>query len=206
MEYTFHEMPDMAGTGKRKVYPKPFHCTRVENDLVMKEVASRTAYAAGAIEALIGTLAESLDSFLSLGHSVKVDGLGTFEIALGMEDGKEAEEVKAEGERYDTYGVYIKGINFRPDPRWLERLRKKVELTKVGAVKQLHKVKSTPEERLQKALEYLNKYHFLRIDIYMFLTGLRRTAARDELHRFAADPNSGITTSGKGSQLVFVKS
>ena len=63
MEYTFHEMPDMAGTGKRKVYPKPFHCTRVENDLVMKEVASRTAYAAGAIEALIGTLAESLDSF-----------------------------------------------------------------------------------------------------------------------------------------------
>lgn len=205
MEYTFYEMPDVHGTGKRKVYPKPFHSGRLDTDFFMKEVAERTAHAAGAIEALVGTMVETMDSYLELGHSVKVDGLGTFSIALGMKDREEAEEVKENGERYDTEGVYIKGINFLPDPRWLERLRHKTDLRKVGAVQKLHTVKSSREERLRMAHEYLDEHVMLRIRDYISLTGLRRTAARDELHSFADDPASGIRKMGRGNQLVFVK-
>lgn len=205
MEYTFQEMPDVHGTGKRKVYPKPFHCGRVETDFFMKDVAGRTAYAAGAIEALVSTMTEAMDSYLKLGHSVKVEGLGTFTIALGMKDREEAEEVKEQGERYDTNGVYIKGINFLPDPRWLERLRKTTELNKVGEVKKLHTVKTTREERLRMALDYLDSHPLLRIRDYIYLTGLRRTAARDELHHFANDPASGIGKVGQGNQLMFVR-
>ncbi|MBR0046760.1 MAG: hypothetical protein IJP75_07775 [Bacteroidaceae bacterium] len=205
MEYTFQEMPDVHGTGKRKVYPKPFHCGRIETDFFMKDVAGKTAFAAGAIEALVNTMTESMDIYLKLGHSVKVEGLGTFNIALGMKNREEAEEVKEQGERYDTNGVYIKGINFLPDPRWLERLRKTTELNKVGDVKKLHKVKSTREERLQIARNYVDEHVMLRIQDYVYLTGICRTAARDELHSFANDPTSGIRKMGRGNQLVFVK-
>lgn len=205
MEYTFYEMPDVHNTGKRKVYPKPFHSGRLETDFFMKEVAERTAYAAGAIEALVSTMTETMDSYLKLGHSVKVEGLGTFSIALGMKNREEAEEVKEKGERYDTNGVYIKGINFLPDPRWMERLRKTTELNKVGDVQKLHAVKSTREERLQMALDYLDKHHFMRIQDYAILTELRRTAAREELHLFANDPASGIKRIGRGNQMMFVK-
>lgn len=205
MEYTFQEMPDVHGTGKRKVYPKPFHSGRVATDFFMKDVASKTAYAAGAIEALVGTMTETMDIYLKLGHSVKVEGLGTFTIALGMKDRDEAEEVKEKGERYDTNGVYIKGINFLPDQRWVERLRRTTELNKVGEVKKLRKVKSTCEERLQMVLDYLEEHPMIRIGDYAFITGLSQSSAREELHRFADDPTSGIRRMGRGNQLVFVK-
>ena len=205
MEYTFQEMPDVHNTGKRKVYPKPFHCQRIDSSFFMKDVAGQTAYAAGAIEALVGTITEAMDIYLKLGHSVKVDGLGTFSIALGMKGREEAEEVKEKGERYDTNGVYIKSINFLPDPRWMERLRKTTELNKVGDVKKLHQVRTTREERLQMALDYLNKYPMMRIGDYAFIANLSRTAAREELHSFADDPTSGIRKTGRGNHLVFVK-
>jgi predicted histone-like DNA-binding protein len=205
MEYTFQEMPDVHGTGKRKVYPKPFHCGRVATDFFMKDVAGQTAYAAGAIEALGSTMTEAMNIYLKLGHSVKVEGLGTFSIALGMKGREEAEEVKEKGERYDTNGVYIRSINFLPDPRWVERLRRTTELNKVGDVKKLHKVKSTREERLRMALDYLEGQPMIRIGDYAFITGLSWPAARKELHSFADDPTSGIRKTGRGNQLVFVK-
>lgn len=205
MEYILKELPDMNKRGQRKVYPKPFHCSRIDSDFFMKDVASRTAFAPGAIEALVNTITETMNSYLKLGHSVKVDGLGTFDISLGMKDRTEAEEVKEKGERYDTQGVYIKSINFLPDQRWLESLRRGADLTKVGGVKTINKVKTTREERLRIALDHLRTSPMLRIADYAFLTSQTRSAAREELHSFANDPESGIGRMGRGNHLVFVK-
>lgn len=206
MDYTFHELPDMDGNGKRKVYPRAHRNSRIGSEVVFSIMASGGSFGAGAIEGMIDTMTEAMDLYLTLGHSVKIKGLGTFSLALGMQGDEEAEEVKKKGERYNTGDVYIKGINFLPDARWMERLRKGVPLYKVGDVKTLTKIKSTREERLKMALEHFETSPVLRIMDYMILTGLRRTAARDELHSFANDPSSGITTCGHGAHMRFVKS
>ena len=65
---------------------------------------------------------------------------------------------------------------------------------------------SSKEQRLQLALEYLDKNGVMHIADYMQLTGLSRTTATLELKAFRQDPASGITFVGRGSNKVYVKS
>ena len=45
----------------------------------------------------------------------------------------------------------------------------------------------------------------MRINEYMNITGLKKTAASQELRQFAESPSiTGITTVGRGSSLVYV--
>lgn len=205
MEYTFQEMPDVHGKGERKVFPKATHCSQISNDFFVAGLSHRTSYGKGTIEGVVQELTEELDSYLTLGHSVKVDGLGTFNISLGMKEGHETEEVKEGDERYDTYGVYIKTINFIPDQRWLHRLRRSTELHKVGEVKKLHQRETTLEERRLWVLNYLEEHPYMRVRDYIYGTQTPRSTALRELHKFVADPDSGIKVSGFGSHKVFVK-
>ena len=64
---------------------------------------------------------------------------------------------------------------------------------------------SSKEQRLQFALEYLDKNGAMHIADYMELTGLSRTTATLELKAFRQDPTSGITFVGRGSNKVYVK-
>ncbi len=205
MEYTFQEMPDMDKTGERKVYPKAIHCSRIQNDFFMGGLSHRTTYGVGTIEGVVNELTEELDAYLTNGHSVKVDGLGTFNIALGMKDGREAETLKEAGDRYDTNGVYIKTINFIPDPRWLYRLRRRTELHKVGEVKALHPHRNTLEERRQMVLEYLDHHPYITVRVYMHLAYVPHTRACKELKQFATEPDGCIRSSGSGCHKVYVK-
>lgn len=205
MEYTFQEMPDVHGTGERKVFPKAAHFTQISNETLMEILASRSVYGKGTIEGVVSELTEGLDQFLTNGHSVKVDGLGTFNIALGMRNRTEAECVKEEGERYDTYGVYIKTINFLPDAAWLHRLRSQTELHKVGKVKTLHQSKNTLEERLQLVQQHLDTHPYITVREYMHLAYVPHTRACRELLQFAADPANHIGTKGNGTHKVYVK-
>lgn len=205
MEYTFREMPDVHGSGERKIYPKATHCSQISNNFFMKGLSTRTAYGKGLIEGIVQELTTEMDSYLRLGHSVKVDGLGTFNVSLGMKEGHETEEVKEDGERYDTNGVYIKTINFIPDRQWLERLRTTADLHKVGEVKKLHPRKTTLEERRQWALRYLEEHPYMQVGDYAFGTHTPRSTALRELHKFVEDPDSGIASSGTRSHMVFVR-
>ena len=191
MEYTFQEMPDVHGNGERKVFPKATHCSQISNDFFVAGLSHRTSYGKGTIEGVVQELTEELDSYLN--------------ISLGMKEGHETEEVKEGDERYDTYGVYIKTINFIPDQRWLHRLRRSTELHKVGEVKKLYQRETTLEERRLWVLNYLEEHPYMRVRDYIYGTQTPRSTALRELHKFVDDPDSGIKVSGRGSHKVFVK-
>lgn len=205
MEYTFQEMPDVHGTGERKVYPKATHCSQISYDFFVNKLAQRSGFSKGVINGVLSELVQEMEFYLGNGHSVKVDGLGTFNLALGMMNREKAEEVKEEGERYDTNNVYIKSVHFLPDANWMRKLRQTIELNKVGAVKTLVPERNTREERHQMALEYLNTHPFMRVMHYAVLTGVHHNVACKELRAFSEDPESGIMRSGKGNQLIYLK-
>lgn len=205
MEYTFQEMPDMNGTGKRKVYPKVTFCSQISHDFFMERLVSHGGLSRGVIESAIGTVVNEMNLYLQNGHSVKIEGLSTFSLALGMKGREEAETVKAKGERYDTNSVFIKTINFQPDTQWVKHLRGTTELIKAEGIKTLRRMETTPEERLRMALAFLDEHPFMKVGDYMELTGLRHNAASKELRRFRQDPESGVRGVGRGNMLVYVK-
>ena len=205
MEYTFQEMPDIHKKGERKVYPKATHCSQIDNDFFMKNLAARTSYGVGTLEGVVAEVVAEMDHYLMHGHSVKVDGLGTFNIALGMKTGHATEEVREDGGRYDTNGVYIKGVNFIPDAGWMARLRRQIELHKVGNVKRIVEARTTLRDRYRIALDYLSEHPFMKVSDYARMNGMSHSAACKELRALALDPTIDISTVGNGSHKVYVK-
>ncbi|MBQ0047620.1 MAG: hypothetical protein KBT33_08955 [Prevotellaceae bacterium] len=203
MEYTFVEMPDVHKNGKRVVYPRQTHCQRISYETFLKECAQygvNHPTMVGAMDCFV----RAMYSFISNGHSVKIDGVGTFDIKLGMAEGVETQTVKEKGELYDTRSVQVQGINFIPDKKWIKNLQQSITLVKADGIKELKNVKTTKEERLAIAKEYLAENKFMKIETYQYLTGLSRSAAYRELVSFRKDSNSGITTSGDGAHKVYV--
>ena len=76
---------------------------------------------------------------------------------------------------------------------------------KRGGTQRIRKQKYTREERLQLALDYLDKHGVMRVANYKALTGLSRTAATLELQQFRDDPDTGITYTGNGTHIVYIR-
>lgn len=203
MQYEIKEMPDLQKTGKRKVMAKAVNHYQIDYETFLDNWEKESTFDRGVLIGVLGEFKYQLQHYMALGHSVKVDGLFVSSIALSNRNG--AEEVKEDGVRYDTNGVYIKGVNFLADPKWLDSMRQKIHLEKVGKVKKLRKVTTTEEERLQMALNYMHEHQgMIRIPSYEVLTGIGHTNACKELKKFSKMPETGIRSMGRGSSLVYV--
>ena len=75
----------------------------------------------------------------------------------------------------------------------------------MGGISRVHRSPYSKEERLQKALDYLEENKLLKVRQYMELTGLGHTTAAKELRTFSRDGSSGIVSVGRGSAVVYVK-
>lgn len=203
MQYEIKEMPDLQKTGKRKVMAKAVNHYQINYKKFIENWEKESAFDKGVLVSVLDEFRYQLQHYMAMGHSVKVDGLFVSSISLSNVNG--AEEVKEEGVRYDTNGVYIKGVNFQTDAKWLKNMRREVKLEKVGKVKTLRQITSTEDERLQIALNYMHEHHdMIRVPVYEVLTGLGHTNACKELKKFSKMPETGIRSMGRGSSLVYV--
>lgn len=204
MEYFFQEMPDLNNKGERLVYPKPRHVDQFDYEMFVEEVSQSSGFNESQIKGVMDAVARQMKYVFSHGYSVKIDGLGTFSPALGLKNPNKREEVKDEGVRYDTYNVYFKTVNFIPAKNWLKELRSSIELVKKGKTKTISQKTDTQEDRLAMAKEYLAKNAFMRAVDYEKLTKQASSSAWRDLQAFRSNPESGITTRGRGASLIYV--
>ena len=204
MQYKFRELPDLTGEGKRKVYPKADHYPVISTDELVKEIANLTGFNAGTTRGVIEGLVDRLTSYIEIGHSVKVDGLGVFCVSLGMKDGVKAEEIKSDEGKYNTSDVTIKKVTFSADRDWMRDLKKRIVLEKVGDVSELADVQTTSNERLALLKKYLKEHTYIRVATYAQLTGQSRSVASIELRNFSEDASTGIGYEGVRSTKVYV--
>lgn len=206
MHYTFREMPDLNGTGKRRMYPKVCFHKQMEEADFYRLMESTCSVKKGVVEAVLQGLIATIQEGFRSENSVKVPGLGVFFPALAMRKGAEVQYLQKKGVRYDTQDVEIKTVNFLADRKWVKAMRKNLQLTKEDAeVKTLKKEKYTEEERYQMAMQFLEGRPFMTVKDYVTLTQLGRTKAGKELKAFAEDPEKGIRRWGRGTRIVYVK-
>lgn len=206
MEYTFREWNDLNGTGKRVMVPEPTFCNQISYKDFLKECAMPgSGFTEADIDGAVRCIVSRLNFYFDIGHSVKIDGLGTFRVKLGMKKGgKVLSAEDLDGHRHPTEKVEIDSIQFRADAEWVKSLKRHCQLIYGGKDKHRHEVTTTQEERLQMALDYLGTHHEMRLPDYMMLTGLTKTVASLELRRFRRDPRSGIMGIGNRNQLRYV--
>ena len=200
-KYILQEMNDGMANKKKKPYPKIQNYSMFDYETLIEHIhAHSSAFSKATIRGVIDTMAETIGDVLPTGHTVKIDGLGVFSLTLGFSDSPEDEN------KSEYRHVNAKGINFKVDKQLMKDINRNASFERAEpGVKRHQKLKTTPEQRLAKALELISRQGQMTLTEYANLSGLSRSGASQELKRFTADPASGLTTRGEHSFKVWVK-
>ena len=206
-KYYLQEMMNFQEEGKTRVYPKLMVYSQISQEDFIKSIRSRAGiFSEGVAEGLFITMTECMTDWLSEGHTVKIEGLGTFSLSLGFTDDKGNEMEDELTDKRRIRKVEVRGVNFKPDPEFLKDVQKKTTLEReMTGVKRVLPQKFSMEEKLQRALEKIDRQGFITLQQYANLNKVCRTTASRELNAFAKDAASGITTMGQASHKVWIK-
>ena len=205
-QYIKQEMPNLNGTEEPQVYYRLKTNRNISSKDFVKHISRNdSAVDRGEIEGVLIRIADGLAELLGNGYSVTLDGVGTFKAGLGLKRDKEMDSFEEDETKRNARSLQLTSINYRADKTLVREANRRCKLERYGESR-LRKSPYTKEQRLQLALEFLDKNSAMRIGDYMQLTGLSRTTATMELKAFRQDPATGITFVGRGSQKVYVKS
>ena len=204
-KYIKQEVPDMQKTGEQKA----FYRLKIERNVDFEEFIGRLcSYHSGisrgeALRVLVSA-SDVLAELLGEGYSVTLDDWGTFRATIGLEEGKEMDTIDGNESKRNARSLFLNGVNFLADKKLVRNANRHCKLERAGIVR-VHRSPYNREERLQKALEYLEENKVLKVSQYMDLTGLAHTTAACELRAFSRNASSGIVSVGRGSAVVYIK-
>lgn len=200
--YILKELNKELTDGKKVVFPKMQTYSQHDFETVLKHMQTYAGnFSEGTMRAVIDALVETMKSWMPMGHSMKIDGLGTFSLSLGFKDKDTDEEPKTKYRH-----ICIKGINFKPDAKLIAALNKQADFER--AEKEVvvpRKCSYTTGERIEKAQAIIANNGFMTLSDYARATGQCRSAASNDLKRLTALPDSPIATRGSGSHKVWVR-
>ena len=204
-KYIKQEVPDMKKTGKQKV----FYRMKVERNIDFQEFIQQVCshhkgITRGEALRVLVSASETLAELLGEGYSVTLDDWGTFKATIGLEEGKEMDTLDGNETKRNARSLHLNGVNFQADKKLVRNASRRCKLERAGVVR-VNRSPYTKEERLQKALEYMEENKVLKVGQYMELTGLAHTTAANELRTFSRDTSSGIISVGRRPAVVYVK-
>ena len=204
-KYIKQELPDLHKTGEKKAYYR----LKTERNIDFQhfiDCISRhnSGISRGEAMRVLMHATDILGELLAQGYSVTIDEMGTFKATIGLVEDKEIDSFEEGTHKLNARSLKIDGVNFQADKRLIANVDSRCELKRAGTSR-IHRSQFTKEERLQKALEYLQSHGAMKVTNYMELTGLSHTIAAKELREFADEPTSGITSIGRFAGKVYVK-
>lgn len=213
--YVLQEMSEKMSNGKKKVYPRMQTYSLHDFDTVVRHMHEYSgSFSEGAIRGVLDALVTTMKSWMPLGHSIKIDGLGVFSLSLGFDTSTPSEAKAAKKQKSGNHGdeqktkyrhVCIKGIHFKPDPQLLRLMNKEATFERTEAdIMVPRKLNDSREERIRKALAIIDRQGYMTLSEYAIATGQSRSAASRDLTQLTNDPTSGITTRGAHSHKVWV--
>lgn len=153
------------------------------------------------LEGIAEDFLREMTNYLASGYSVSLGELGNFGIRIGLREDAPTEE----SSRRNSRSLCVKGLTFKANKGFIRDVNSKCQLTREGGgVQRLHRSRFNREERIQRAVDFLEKHHVMYLKDYAYLSGLSRTAASQELREFDADPAVPICSKGRGVSKIFV--
>jgi predicted histone-like DNA-binding protein len=208
--YILKEMAEGMADGHKTLYPKMQTYSLHDYETVIEHMRDYAgSLSKGTIKAVFDALVSVMESWMPMGHNIKIDGLGVFSLSLGFDESSPSEKVELKNTDNDPKTKYrhvcIKGINFKPDQKLLQALNKEARFERSEADVQVpQKTKLSREERIARAKTIIAKNGFMTLYDYANATHQSRSVASKDLRQIVADLNSGITTRGSHSHKVWI--
>ena len=203
--YIKQELPDLHKTGEKKAYYRMKTERKIDFNQFVDLISSHNSgISKGEAFSVLMHATDTLAELLAQGYSVAIDELGTFKATIGLVSDREMDSFEEGTPKLNARSLRVDGVSFKADKRLILNVDKRCDLKRAG-VSRLCRSPFTKEERLQKALEYLNAYGAMKVKDYVELTGLSHTVAAKELREFEHDAASGITSIGRLAGKVYVR-
>lgn len=203
-KYVKRELPDLHGDGKKKACYKVVTNRNMGSD-ELADFMSKVGVGLpkSMVKGVLAQLSSSIASFLALGYTVTIDGIGIMSLKIGPKKKKRSPDAYDYDNKITPTGLEVTGVNLKVDKELLRTINEYCNLENDG-VRQIKRSKYTPEERLQRAKDYLTNNSFITIREYAWQNTLSVSTAQRELKKLAEDPMSGIKSKGCGSSKVYV--
>ena len=203
-KYIRQEIIDLNNTGEKQVYYRMKSATHFTHEQFMEWMRSADPSVTRHIEAAISHLTHQLAVALAHGHSVKINGLGTFRAAVGLKKKQEPDKIVDGMPQHNAQNLKVTGVNFRVDKEFVSDINANCKLES-GGTQRIRRQKYTSEDRHARALDYLDKNGTMNIAQYASLNGLSRTVATLELQKLRNNAESGIDYIGRGTHKLYVR-
>ena len=203
--YIKQELPDLHKTGEKKAYYRMKTERKIDFNQFVDLISSHNSgINRGEAFRVLMHATDILAELLAQGYSVTIDEMGTFKATIGLVSDKEMDSFEEGTPKLNARSLRVDGVSFKADKRLILNVDKRCDLKRAG-VSRLCRSPFSKEERLQKALEYLNAHGAMKVKDYMELTSLSHTVAAKELREFEQDAASGITSIGRLAGKVYVR-
>ena len=203
--YIKQELPDLHKTGEKKAYYRMKTKRKIDFNQFVDLISSHNSgISRGEAFRVLMHVTDILAELLAQGYSVTIDEMGTFKATIGLVSDKEMDSFEEGTPKLNARSLRVDGVSFKADKRLILNVDKRCDLKRAG-VSRLCRSPFSKEERLQKALEYLNAHGAMKVKDYMELTSLSHTVAAKELREFEHDAASGITSIGRLAGKVYVR-
>lgn len=213
--YILQELPEEMTDGKKIVYPKMQTYTMHDYDEVIKHMHIYAgSISEGVIRGVMDALVQTMKTWMPMGHTIKIDGLGLFSLSLGFDTNTPSEKAIAkqqkggEGNSQKTNyrHVCIKRIKFKPDAKLIADMNKQTEFERATPeVQKPRKEAYSLEKRIAKALEIIDSKGYMTLSDYASATSQGRSIASKDLKNIVANPESPIKAQGSHSHKVWIR-
>ena len=207
--YVIKEMPAGMGNSKKgRMFPKMQVYTEFDYDKVVELINRYSpAFSQGTIRGVLDTLGFVMKTCLPLGHTLKIDGIGVFSLSLQFADNNSEQNQEGAlkiGQKVKYRHVKAKGVNFKVDKKLVDEINRDNEFERTD-FNQNSPSPYSLEERLDRALQHIDKHGLISLQEYANLNKLSRSSASRELIKLVSIPDSCIAVKGAGSHKYWVR-
>ena len=204
-KYIKQEFKSIHGEGEASAYYRMETSRCVTMAEFVKEI-SIPGYGISEATAVqvLSQAATSLARLMAHGCAVTIDGIGTFKATVGVCDGKEQDAFVDNEPQRNAQSIAVNGVHYRADKQLVKAVRSQCVLERGKQ----HRIRHSPytlEERIGRAIAYIEEHGYMRTRDYAELNGLSLSTATVELRKVRKEEASGIRAIGRGSSLIYVK-
>ena len=204
-QFVLKEMNDLDGKGKGRVYPQVVINRLMTTEDLVERMQNNTRLGSAVIHAMLLSLGENIATLLDSGFSVKIDNFGTFSLSLGFAD-KKGNKLEDEDDKMNYRRVMVKNISFKPESDLIFNINKNIRLERhVPGVVKSESDSFTPEERRQRAIDFIEQHGQITLQEYANLNNISRSKASRELNKLEDIEGSGIRGYGNAPHKVWKK-
>ena len=205
VKYIKQEFKSINGEGEASAYYRMETSRRVTMAEFVKEI-SIPGYGISEATAVqvLSQAATSLARLMARGCAVTIDGIGTFKATVGVcEDKVQDAFVDGEPQR-NAQSIEVNGVHYKADKRLVRDINVQCTLER-GKQNRIKHSPYTLEERISRAVAYIEERGYMRTRDYAELNGLSLSTATVELRKVRKEETSSIRAIGRGNSLIYVK-